>query len=394
MVLDNHNNPLTNKVDFQDKKLTDREVRGYSILARGDSPQPINQETFLVPSQSSNKKYKVVLRNEWTCECPDFLYRKQKCKHIYSVEFLLKLRNKLDDSDLEFADDIQEIHKCHFCSSENIIRNGKVKNKSEKKQRFWCRDCNRTFYADSEFNYIRNPKIITLAFDLYFKGLSLRKITDTLNQFFGMKIHHETVRRWLMKFTDSMNEYTKQFTPKVSDAWHVDEQAIKSKGSQKWVWNCLDEETRFLIANNVTDERTIPEARQIFAKARDVAKTKPEFVITDGLQAYRDAIVKEYKSWRKPVVSHVRLESIRNKRANNNDVERFHGTFRERDKTMRGFKGGEQNFADGFRVYYNFVRPHSSLGMTPAQAGGINLNLERNRWLSLLRNSLKENSKN
>ncbi len=372
-------------------KLDSREIRGYSILAKGDEPKSVGEETFLVPSQSGNKKYKVTLLNEWRCECPDFQFRKTKCKHIFAVEFLLKLRNKLDDTDLEFAEELPITANCKFCNSENIVKIGVVKNKNESKQRFLCRACKKTFYENPEFNYIRNPKIITLAFDLYFKGLSLRKITDTLNQFFGVKIHHETVRRWLGKFTEAMNDYTKRFTPNVSDAWHVDEQAIKSKGKQRWVWNCLDEETKFLIANNITDERSIPETRQIFVKAKEVAKTTPEFIVTDGLQSYRDAILKEFLSWKKPHVNHVRLESIRNKRINNNEIERFHGTFRERDKVMRGFKGQEEVFADGFRTYYNFVRKHQGLGMTPAQASGIELNLERNKWLSLLKQSLDNN---
>ena len=37
----------------------------------------INEEEFLVPSQSSNKKYKVTSINGWTCECPDF---QKRCK--------------------------------------------------------------------------------------------------------------------------------------------------------------------------------------------------------------------------------------------------------------------------------------------------------------------------
>lgn len=90
---------------------------------------------------------------------------------------------------------------------------------------------------------------------------------------------------------------------------------------------------------------------------------------------------------------HVRLESIRAKR-NNNLIERYHGTFRERDKIMRGFKGRDQEFAQNFRTYYNFVRAHSVLGMTPTEMGGINLELDRNRWLSLLKRSIADNPPN
>ena len=71
---------------------------------------------------------------------------------------------------------------------------------------------------------------------------------------------------------------------------------------------------------------------------------------------------------------------------NNNVIERFHSTFRERDKVMRGFKGKEENFADAFRTYYNFIKQHEGLnGKTPSEVANIDLQLDRNRWLSLVR---------
>lgn len=333
-----------------------RAIRGYSILAKGDTPRLVDQETFLVPSQSSGKKYKVSHESSWVCECPDFQKRKLKCKHIYSVEFLLKLRNRLDsESTLDFVEDLA-VKGCQSCGSTNFVKNGNVRVKGGQKQRFLCRDCNKTFFGDPTFNYTKNPKIVSMCFDLYFKGLSLRKITDTLNQFFGIKLHHETVRRWIVKFGRAMNEYTGRLKPKVSDAWHLDEQAIKSKGKEKWVWNIIDEQTKFLIASNTTKGRYIADAREVLKRAKKTVKAQPDFIITDGLQAYRQAISREFPSWWKKdsKLIHIRLDTIRTK-PNNNLVERYHGTFRERDKTMRGFKGGEQNFSDSFRTYYNFV---------------------------------------
>lgn len=40
---------------------------------------------------------------------------------------------------------------------------------------------------------------------------------------------------------------------------------------------------------------------------------------------------------------------------------------------------------DGFRIYYNFIRPHMALnGKTPAEMASIDLDLEPNKWLSLI----------
>lgn len=55
---------------------------------------------------------------------------------------------------------------------------------------------------------------------------------------------------------------------------------------------------------------------------------------------------------------------------------------------MRGMKSQEtaEELMEGFRTYYNFIRPHMSLdGKTPAEASGIDLELGENKWLSLIR---------
>jgi len=169
---------------------------------------------------------------------------------------------------------------------------------------------------------------------------------------------------------------------------------IKVKGKWEWNWNVLDEETRFLIANNLTGSRFIDDARQVFKKAKQVATVKPEFIVSDGLWSYEKSIAREFPSNNpksRNSTKHVRLESFE-KKPNNNIIERYHNSFREFDKVRRGFKSENtaQGISDGFRVYYNFVRKHKGISnQTPAEKSGISLNLDRNRWLSLLKQSMK-----
>jgi transposase-like protein len=81
----------------------------------------------------------------------------------------------------------------------------------------------------------------------------------------------------------------------------------------------------------------------------------------------------------------VRNVGFRDK-TNNNQIERFHGTFKERDKVMKVLDSEEsaENVIDGFRIYYNLLRPHMTLNeKTPVEKAGIVLKLEGNRWLQL-----------
>jgi len=71
-------------------------------------------------------------------------------------------------------------------------------------------------------------------------------------------------------------------------------------------------------------------------------------------------------------------------------MERYHGTFKERNKVMRAIKNPDSAITDGRRIYYNHIRPHQGLDCkTPAEAGGIKLALDLNRWESLIRQLVK-----
>lgn len=260
-----------------------RQVRAYSILAKGDQPIMVNEETFLVPSQSSDNKYKVTKLDGWSCECKDFIKRKQLCKHIYTIQFWLKLRNGVSQNELLQLDNQENSSKCTYCKSSKIVRNGNRSTKIGLRQRYLCNDCRKRFVSDPIKHVKGNGKIVTLTMDLFFKGLSLRDISDTIYQFYGLRLHHETIRRWIMRFTEKANDYVNKLQPKLSNKWHTDEQMVKVKGKWLWNWNVLDSDTRFLIANNLTKGREIKDARKVFQKTKEIAETNPNEIVTDGL---------------------------------------------------------------------------------------------------------------
>ena len=72
---------------------------------------------------------------------------------------------------------------------------------------------------------------------------------------------------------------------------------------------------------------------------------------------------------------------------NNNPIERHNQDMKQRYKVMRHFKSfaSAEAFLDLRRVIYNFVRTHQGLKRTPAEAAEIDLGLERNRFLDLIR---------
>jgi transposase-like protein len=208
----------------------------------------------------------------------------------------INLRERVTSQNLGFEGLCSQPEACKFCGSTNLIKRGHRKNKHGNVQRFSCKDCGRRFVVnEAGFQKMEyNPKVVTLALDLYFKGVSLRKITDHIKQFYGLKIHFSTILRWIQKYVQLMKEYVNGFTPQVSDIWHVDEMTVNVKGQYRWLWNLMDNDTRFILAMQMSKSREIQDARKVFAEAKDVAKVKPQIVVTDGLRAYEDAFNKEF----------------------------------------------------------------------------------------------------
>lgn len=82
---------------------------------------------------------------------------------------------------------------------------------------------------------------------------------------------------------------------------------------------------------------------------------------------------------------HRRVPGIRAAESNNR-IERLHGTEKERTKVMRAFDtdDGAAMMAKGFRVHYNLVKPHITLGgETPGVLAGIYLP-DGFRWKAIL----------
>ncbi len=138
----------------------------------------------------------------------------------------------------------------------------------------------------------------------------------------------------------------------------------------------LDRDTKFLLASNESPTRRYTDARQTFQEAKGIAGKKATTVITDGAFSYDKAVRKEFATYSNPK-PHRRYVSLADRtHPNNNPIERFHNSFRQRDKVMRGFKGNQKQYAENFRTYYNFVRNHQALGSTPAQKAGIDQKAE------------------
>jgi transposase-like protein len=368
-----------------------RELRGLEIAKAKEQISRIDYATYRVLSQSGNGEYVVCLsEDEWRCECPDHRFRGVKCKHIWAVEFSLKLREQVRKDTV-----IQEvvIAKCIFCHSSNIKKFGVRHNKSGSIQRFLCEECGKTFSVNIGFEKMKhNPQAITSAMQLYFSGESLRNTMKSL-KLLGVEVSHQTVYKWIRKYVKLMQDYVEKIVPNVSDTWRADELYVKIKGDMKYLFALMDDETRFWIAQEVAESKYKHDARRLFQLGQKVAGKKPMTIITDGLPAYHDAYKKEFWTLKGPRTEHISTIRLRGD-MNNNKMERFNGEIRDREKTMRGLKKTDTPILEGYQLFHNYIREHEGLeGKTPAEACGITVQ-GKNKWLTLIQNAKMSTNSN
>jgi putative transposase len=380
-----------------------RELRGLAILSQPETIIQVSKNEWDVRSQSKDAYYQVTRkfvshgkenRYSWTCSCPDFQTHNMPCKHIFSVQFSLKLKGDIEqESTKREIEQAEAKTTCPKCGSESVVRSGNRKTGFGTTQRFECKSCGFRFVIDKGFCRMKHsPEIITKTLDLYFKGLSQRKICDHFEQFDKTTVTHTTVLRWIKKYLAILGKYAEKNKVNVGNIWHSDETTVFIKKEDErryyqWIWNVMDAKTRYLLACQVTEERYVKDARNALKQAKSVTNVRPDVVVTDGLQAYNEAVKAEFYDPSAFIQNpHLRLKDFETK-PNNNILERLNGTFRERTKVVRSFDSGlgATEFAAGMQTYYNYIRPHQGInGMTPAQMAGVPIDLAGNRWMKMI----------
>ena len=215
------------------------------------------------------------------------------------------------------------------------------------------------------------PQQIGLAVDMYFSGMSYRRCADVLEDHFDRPTSPSSVYRWVGDLSERAGREAAKQKIQTGDDWVADEIQVTVGGKKYWLFNVMDSKTRVVLAAYLTPRRTSQSATIAMKMARERAAQPPKTVKTDGLRSYQFAV----KTALGTDVEHVVSKGIRAK-INNNTSERLQGTFRDRDKTLRGMKSQEsgQRYVDGLVLDYNYFRPHQGIdGKRPAEVAGASM---------------------
>lgn len=235
---------------------------------------------------------------------------------------------------------------------------------------------------------MRNKReIIKTAIELFYEGLSARKVQRQIAFLYNVKVSQAAILKWLYKYSQLVKAYTDTFQAELGGTVHLDETILRCHGQEKFFWQAIDPKTKFLIASHLSYSRTEEDAKIVFNQIKMISKEKPEEICVDGCHAYigsfRDVFFRRYKSDRVELRRKVGIRGV----YKNNPVERLHGTLKDRTRIMRSGLGGRRstkNLLAGWHVHYDFLRGHQSLkGRTPASMAGISIDTS-DRWGSLI----------
>ena len=287
--------------------------------------------------------------------------------------------------------------KCPNCKSKNIIKRGSCPTQNRGLiQRYGCKDCNKRFVEDDGFWKMKNaPKKVTLCLDLFYRGVSTRKVQEHLQAFYPHNSSNVSIYNWIIKYSKMISKFTDNLKLKVGSEIQVDEMEYRVHKEKAWFIDSIDTETRFMVSSEFTRTREKKELKKVIARAKQKTENQIKICTTDGFFGYSRTIKSVFgynKKLRRFNVFHNRVTQIKGE-GFNHKVERLHSNIRARTKVFRCFGSldGANAIMKGFEIYYNFIRKHQAINKCPYELALPELKLGLNKWLGLIQLSNRNN---
>jgi len=162
---------------------------------------------------------------------------------------------------------------CPICKSENVIK--WTKRQTENRgliQRYKCKDCNKTFTLDDGFFRMRNaPQKITCAVDLFYRGVSTRKVQEHFKAFYPHNSDHTSILRWIRKYSLMISKFTDKLKLSVGAEVQIDEVEYHRRKSHKkklgidknWFIDSICPKTKFMVASEYVKSRGMEEIKAV-----------------------------------------------------------------------------------------------------------------------------------
>ncbi|MBN1188932.1 MAG: hypothetical protein JXA46_04205 [Dehalococcoidales bacterium] len=266
---------------------------------------------------------------------------------------------------------------CKRCGSVRTRKHGLV----EGTQYYFCRDCRHRFSSNDYLFRMKTPFVqLAIALEEYYQGQSINSIRDKLNASYSNTLSCKSVYAWIKKYTDEAISQFKDYRPRAGTDYVICESIIKTGRGNCQCTDIIDRETYYLLSSGLLPGRDTGDTGVLLERARERAGSMPERISvcewkngpvdTDGTYGFRTRPVRSG-----PSIDNADIEF----------KEQWRSIVETRNSTLERLKRIESagRFLDGFRVYYNYLRPHERLeGRTPAEKAGVQY--ESKSWTDVI----------
>ena len=300
---------------------------------------------------------------------------------------------------------------CSNCNSIDIIKWCKRKTQNRGLiQRYKCKSCNSCFTLDDGFFRMRNtPQKITQSVDLFYRGISTRKVQEHLAIFHPHNASHMSIYNWVIKYAKMISKFTNNLKLNVGSEVQIDEVEFhRRKGHKKgqkgidknFFIDSIDPETKFLLSSEYAKTRNRRDIKAVTQRIKERTEEQIKIATTDGWNAYIKTIKSVFgynNNLGRYNVFHNRVIVSEKDEVFNYPIERLHNSIKARTKTFRGFHGSISSanaIMKGWEIYYNFITKHQQIKCCPYELAipelAEQLKDVKNKWVALIRLSKKE----
>lgn len=278
---------------------------------------------------------------------------------------------------------------CRFCGSAGPMGWGWRYNGWGPKRRWRCRACGRAFVEDDGFLGRRvPPEAICAAWDLFFRGASLRGISRHLRVCWSLDAGERAVLNWVLAYSRLLADYVEALMEarKVDGGrrWHEDIAVVHLQGELRYVVLLRGRGPGgrpILLAARWATDRGEGHAVALMRDGTARARRLPDTIVSDGewsfLRAYWKVLGLRHRGVR--MVHGVPIAARRHGvEHNNNPAEQEVRELKDWCRHMNGF-GSDASAAvllRGWFVHTNVVNTHGR-AWTWAERAGLHLGLPR-----------------
>ncbi len=252
------------------------------------------------------------------------------------------------------------------------------------------------------------PQKITQSIDLFYRGVSTRKVQEHLAIFHPHNASHMSVYNWVVKYAKMISKFTNKLKLNVGSEVQIDEIEFHRRKSHKKGQKGTDKnffidsicpETKFLISSEYSKTRNKRDVKAVTQRIKERTDEQIQMATTDGWNAYIKTI-KSVFGYNNKIgrynVFHNRVIVSEKDEVFNYPIERLHNSVKARTKTFRGFHGSINSanaIMKGWEIYYNFITKHQQIKCCPYELAIPELVEQlkdvKNKWIALIRMSSK-----